>query len=89
MNAETQLSDENPADWRSASNGGLATDYKQRYLQMTAQYTRDIDARDALINSLADYVERVPDDRYNAEHLDRDALVAKAKEILDVSELGG
>lgn len=36
---------------------------------------------------LADYVERVPDDRYNAEHIARDELVAEAKRLLGVSVL--
>jgi len=29
-----------------------------------------------------DYIESVPDDRYNAEHIDRDALITAIKQAL-------
>lgn len=35
-----------------------------------------------LLEQLAEYAERVPDDRLNAEHIDRDALIAGAKAAL-------
>lgn len=59
-------------------------DYEEKYLLLSEQYSREIDKRDALIDRLGAYVEYVPDDRLNATHLDRDALVEEAKEILDV-----
>jgi len=40
-----------------------------------------------VMRQLADYAERVPDDRYNAEHIDRDELVTEAKRLLGVSVL--
>ncbi len=40
-----------------------------------------------VIRQLADYAECVPDDRYNAEHIARDELVAEAKRLLGVSVL--
>jgi hypothetical protein len=35
-----------------------------------------------LVELLADYVDRVPDDRLNAEHIDREALLQVARSYL-------
>ena len=45
--------------------------------------------KDEALKMALEYVELVPDDRYNAEHIDREALVTAIKEALAQPEQDG
>ena len=42
--------------------------------------------KDEVLRLALEYVELVPDDRYNADHIDRDALITAIKAALEVKD---